>query len=146
MLGRLPRRARCNKPIMFNGALFGSGSQERDVAKAVSKPSWLRRQITPIAESLSRRACSHPIHTLVFVALLASTTYINLLDGGVFWNSGDVGGASSRADWSTLVQGSKDLCVGEHTGWKWQTEDSGRCLQAEKVDVPLYSSIYMTYD
>ncbi|KAI9885582.1 MAG: hypothetical protein M1823_002641 [Watsoniomyces obsoletus] len=117
---------------MFNGALFGVRSRERDVAGVTSKPSWLRRQITPIAETLSRRACSHPIHTLVFVALLASTTYINLLDGGVFWNTGDVGGGSSRTDWTTLIQGSKDLCVGEHTGWKWQTEDGGRCMNAEK--------------
>ena len=125
---------------MFSRSLFRLQDRGRDGAGAgptaaalPTKPGWLRRQITPILESLSHRACVHPIQTLVFVALLASTTYISLLEEGVFWRVNDASSSSPGTDWNSLLQGSKDLCLGKHTGWKWQAEDGGRCLEDEKV-------------
>ncbi len=119
---------------MLARLLFSSPPRGRAVAESSAKPGWLRRQVTAVLELLSRRACTHPIHTLVFVALLASTTYINLLEGGVFWkNSSEPGPAPSRTHWSSFLQGSKDLCVGEHTAWKWRAEDSNQCLNTKRV-------------
>ena len=125
---------------MFSGSLFRLHDRGRDGAGAgptatapPTKPTWLRRQITPVLESLSRRACIHPIQTLVFVALLASTTYISLLEGGVFWTINDAGSSTPVTDWKSLRQGSKDLCLADHTGWRWQVEDGGRCLEDENV-------------
>jgi hydroxymethylglutaryl-CoA reductase (NADPH) len=86
-----------------------------------SEPSWLNKKLTPVLQSFSQRACIHPIHTIVIVALLASTTYIGLLDNALF----DTGRASSggRADWASLTEGSRQLEVGKETGWKWQLHD-----------------------
>lgn len=113
---------------MFARLLLPSSKPGREGAR----PGWFNQQVTPVLESLSRRACTHPIHTLAVVALLASTTYIGLLEGKVFGQDGPVR-TSSRTDWAGLAQGSKDLCVGEHTGWKWQVDENGRCLQTQPV-------------
>ncbi|KAI9778710.1 MAG: 3-hydroxy-3-methylglutaryl-coenzyme A (HMG-CoA) reductase isozyme [Geoglossum umbratile] len=92
---------------------------------AANKPFWLSRQITSFLLSLSRRACTHPIHTIVFISLLASTTYIGLLEGSLFDRVGTLDDASSRSEWSSLVEGSRKLWVGPQTGWKWQLDDAG---------------------
>ncbi|KAI9835215.1 MAG: 3-hydroxy-3-methylglutaryl-coenzyme A (HMG-CoA) reductase isozyme, partial [Thelocarpon superellum] len=91
-------------------------------AGPASKPGWLNRQVTSILQSLSRRACNHPIHTIVFVALLASTTYMGLLEGRLF-DAPSHGGAVHGTDWGVLTHGSKSLRVGPDTGWKWQMDD-----------------------
>ncbi|TAQ87477.1 hypothetical protein B7494_g4202 [Chlorociboria aeruginascens] len=85
-------------------------------------PSWLNRKITPFIQTLSRRACLHPIHTIVIVAVLASTTYIGLLDSSLF----DAAKSSTpgKANWVSLSAGSRQLRVGEETGWKWQAADT----------------------
>ncbi|KAJ5137540.1 hypothetical protein N7526_003773 [Penicillium atrosanguineum] len=49
-----------------------------------AEPSWIRRQVTSGLQCISRRACVHPIHTIVVIALLASTTYVGLLEGSLF--------------------------------------------------------------
>ncbi|KAI9784355.1 MAG: 3-hydroxy-3-methylglutaryl-coenzyme A (HMG-CoA) reductase isozyme [Peltula sp. TS41687] len=109
----------------FSSRLRGSLSSE-----SKSRPSWVDGQVTPVLQSLSRRACTHPIHTLVFVGLLASTTYIGLLEGSLLGQVGEVGNVSSRTDWDALIKGSKTLCVGESTGWKWRSEEEGRCMES----------------
>lgn len=88
-----------------------------------AEPSWLRRQVTGGLQFISRRACIHPIHTIVVIALLASTTYVGLLEGSLLdtRNSRNVAG---QVDTETLLQGSRNLRLGESTSWKWQAEDS----------------------
>lgn len=88
-----------------------------------AEPSWLRRQVTGGLQFISRRACIHPIHTIVVIALLASTTYVGLLEGSLLdtRNSRNVAG---QVDTETLLQGSRNLRLGESTSWKWQVEDS----------------------
>ncbi|KAF1982590.1 3-hydroxy-3-methylglutaryl-coenzyme A reductase [Aulographum hederae CBS 113979] len=94
-----------------------------DGTQPSGRPSWYNRQITPLLQSLSSRACTHPIHTIVFVALIASTTYIGLLEGSLFDTGASTAIGIGRADYSTLENGSKRLRVGEETGWRWQIED-----------------------
>lgn len=103
-----------------------------------SKPGWLSRQVTPFLQSLSSRACTHPIHTIVFVALLASTTYVGLLEGSLFEKSDDQAFAGRRTEWGAMIEGSKTLLLGEETGWKWQTDDSR--LYEKDVDVRYYTA------
>ncbi|GES66061.1 3-hydroxy-3-methylglutaryl-coenzyme A reductase [Aspergillus terreus] len=88
-----------------------------------AEPGWLKRQVTGVLQSISRRACLHPIHTIVVVALLASTTYVGLIEGSIFDNKNprDVAG---QVDVDTLLRGSRHLRLGESTAWKWQVEDS----------------------
>ncbi|KAH0553032.1 hypothetical protein GP486_006772, partial [Trichoglossum hirsutum] len=94
-------------------------------SKGAGNPGWLSRQVTSFLLSISRRACTHPIHTVVFIALLASTTYIGLLEGSLFDREGDLAHTSSTAEWSSLVESGRKLWVGPKTGWKWQLEDAG---------------------
>lgn len=95
------------------------GAQKAD---AVATPSWLNRKTTPLIQTLSRRACLHPIHTIVIVAVLASTTYISLLESSLFDSVN--ADAAGKADWSSLIEGSRQLRVGSETGWKWQPSDN----------------------
>lgn len=59
---------------------------------------------------------------MVIVAVLASTTYIGLLDS-VLFEPGPRSRAG-RAEWTSLIEGSRQLQLSENTGWKWQMEDS----------------------
>lgn len=87
-------------------------------------PSLLGKKVTPLLRLLSRLACMHPIHTVVIVALLASTTYVGLLQERLLDLSWNVG----TADWSSLVEGSRSLRAGPETAWKWQTAENGASL------------------
>ncbi|KAI9814685.1 MAG: 3-hydroxy-3-methylglutaryl-coenzyme A (HMG-CoA) reductase isozyme [Thelocarpon impressellum] len=108
-------------------SLGGWGSRD-----AAGKPTWLNRQITPVLQSVSRRACTHPIHTIVFIALLASTTYMGLLEGSLSDGIKDVEIVSHGTDWTALVEGSKTLRVAKDTGWKWQSEDLSTTTDSSK--------------
>jgi hydroxymethylglutaryl-CoA reductase (NADPH) len=83
------------------------------------EPSWLRNKITGTLQSVARRACAHPIHTIGVIALLASTTYVGLLEGSIF----DAKGGSGHLDPASLLHGSRNLRLGEQTAWRWQLED-----------------------
>ena len=98
----------------------------RKVDGTSSKPGYLNKQISPILQSLSRRACTHPIHTIVFVALLASTTYIGLLEGSLFETTSSPKDANAKLDLASLVESGRRLRLGAETGWKWQVEASTR--------------------
>ncbi|KAL2180556.1 3-hydroxy-3-methylglutaryl-CoA reductase [Thermothelomyces heterothallicus CBS 202.75] len=79
-------------------------------------PSWLNKKVTPLLQVLSRITSTHPIHTIVIVALLASSSYIGLLEESLF----DAARSVRKADWSSLVEGSRLLRAAEDTAWKWQ--------------------------
>lgn len=88
-----------------------------------AEPSWLRRQVTATLQDISRRACAHPIHTIVGIALLASTTYVGLLEGSIFDTFRLPGGTSDQLDTSSFLYGSRTLRLGEPTAWRWQSDD-----------------------
>lgn len=88
-----------------------------------ARPSWIRRQVVSGLQSISRRACVHPIHTLVVIAILASTTYVGLLEGSLLDTSRDAQSVAGQVDTDALLQGSRNLRLGESTSWKWQAED-----------------------
>ena len=90
----------------------------------LSNPGYLNRQITRILQLVARNAFTHPIHTIVFVALLASTSYVGLLEGSLFDHTSlgnDVGGT----DLNSLMEAGRRLRLGEQTSWKWQTDNVG---------------------
>lgn len=81
-------------------------------------PSWASKRLTPFVQVLARLACSHPIHTVVIVAVLASTSYVGLLQESFF----DLSGAAvGKADWSNLNEGSRLLLASPDNAWKWQS-------------------------
>ncbi|OQD63204.1 hypothetical protein PENPOL_c010G03218 [Penicillium polonicum] len=78
------------------------------------------RAVTTGLQLLSRTACLHPIHTICTIAILASTTYIGVLKDSLFHAPGNVG----KADWGSLIAGSRNLISSAETGWKWNTFNS----------------------
>ncbi|CAG8953358.1 hypothetical protein HYFRA_00003569 [Hymenoscyphus fraxineus] len=91
--------------------------------ESAAGPIWLNKLVTPLLQSLSYRACLHPIHTIVIVAFLASTSYIGLLESSLFEVT-KLNTFGSKADWTSLQEGSRQLRVGSETGWKWQSVDA----------------------
>jgi hydroxymethylglutaryl-CoA reductase (NADPH) len=79
-------------------------------------PKW--DPFTPMVTGLSKSACIHPIHTIVIIALLASTTYISILENSLFERPGVnwFGGSKKGA----LLDGSVRVGLGEETQWKWK--------------------------
>ena len=93
---------------------------------APSNPGYLHRHVTSVLQAVARRAFTHPIHTIVFVALLASTSYVGVLEGSLFDPTSSTSNPAQATDLSSLLAGARQLKVGESTGWKWQAEKGGR--------------------
>jgi len=85
------------------------------------QPGRYDRRITPFLQNVSRRACTHPIHTISFFAILASSMYIGLLETGLFEPSQTV--VAGRVDLKALTAGSRRMHLGPETAWKWQLEE-----------------------
>ena len=85
-----------------------------------AKPGNYNKHMTPVLQSVTRRACTHPIRSIVFCAVVASTTYIGLLETGLFEPSPS--SHANQVDFSALSQGSRTLNVGPETAWEWQSE------------------------
>ena len=88
-----------------------------------SKPGWYNKKVTPFLQNVSQRACTHPVHTITFFAILASSMYIGLLETGLFEPS--PAAVAGRLDVKALAAGSRRLHVGPETAWKWQLEEAG---------------------
>lgn len=88
-------------------------------ASQAATPNWVNRKLTPLLQLLSSLTSSHPIHTIVIVAVLASSTYMGLLEESLF----DANRSINRADWSSLVEGSRSLRTGPDSNWRWQPFD-----------------------
>ncbi|KAH9862692.1 hypothetical protein J1614_010785 [Plenodomus biglobosus] len=94
-------------------------------------PSWFDRHVSPILLSVAKKACTHPIHTIVTIAFLASYSYIGVLDKGLL-ESG-IEEATGRVDLQTLLAGSKRLRVGAETSWQWEAEEIRTDVQSQNT-------------
>ncbi|PGH12451.1 hydroxymethylglutaryl-CoA reductase (NADPH) [Helicocarpus griseus UAMH5409] len=106
----------------------------RDVnAGDSAEAGCLNRRLTKVLQTVSRRACLHPIHTIVVIALLASTTYVGLLEGSLFDAVRDVGSGPGQLDVEPLLKGGRNLRLGEATGWRWQVDNAAQVEDTETV-------------
>lgn len=101
-------------------------------------PSWLNTKINPLLQSLAKITSTHPIQTIVVVALLASSTYIGLLEESLF----DITKTVRRADWPSLTEGSRSLRAGPESGWKWQTCDSDLKIASDVDHLALLTLVF----
>ncbi|KAK2756944.1 3-hydroxy-3-methylglutaryl-coenzyme A (HMG-CoA) reductase isozyme [Arachnomyces sp. PD_36] len=97
---------------------------ERFRPSGSAEAGWLNKKVVTGLQSVSRRACVHPIHTIVVIALLASTTYVGLLEGSLFDSSRDTRDGPRQLDVPSLLEGGRNLRLGEQTSWRWQVDDS----------------------
>ncbi|KAK4627275.1 3-hydroxy-3-methylglutaryl-coenzyme A reductase [Fulvia fulva] len=86
------------------------------------KPGTYSSAITPHLQTVSVKACTHPIRTIVFITVLSSVFYVNLLETGFFQPSPVSG---NKVDFTALSTGSRSLHLGPETAWKWQVEENG---------------------
>lgn len=106
------------------GASFLPARFRNDHSHAsATNPGYLSRQITPLLQSISQRAFNHPIRTIAFVALLASTSYVSLLEGSLFDHTSVPGDVTGGADLNLLVENGKRLVLGDETAWRWQVQN-----------------------
>lgn len=97
------------------------------------KPTWLSQRINPFLLSLSGRACAHPIYTIVSVAIIASTTYLGLLESSLFDRQTSLAGAGGSVDFDSLLVGSKRLYAGAESNWNWQIQENGHDKKVDNV-------------
>ncbi|EMR62619.1 putative 3-hydroxy-3-methylglutaryl-coenzyme a reductase protein [Eutypa lata UCREL1] len=83
-------------------------------------PSKASKIVTPILQFFSVKACRHPIHTICIVAFLASTSYIGVFRESIL----DVTRSATKADWSSLTEGSRSLIASPDTQWRWLEFDN----------------------
>jgi hypothetical protein len=75
-----------------------------------SPPKGFPDPFTPLFSPLSKRASAHPVHTIVAIALLASATYVALLEVSLFESRQDdilgwgFGGSFGSNDWTKAAQ------------------------------------------
>lgn len=105
---------------MIASSLLPTRFRGEQPASKAEPPSWLNTKISPFLQVISKITSSHPIHTVVVVALLASSSYLGLLEESLF----DATRTVRKADWSSLAEGSRSLRAGPDSSWKWQTWDS----------------------
>ncbi|OTA52032.1 3-hydroxy-3-methylglutaryl-CoA reductase [Hypoxylon sp. EC38] len=101
-------------------------------------PSKMNKRVTPILQFVSKIACLHPIHTIVIVALLASTTYVGIVKESLI----DVTRSTRNADWSSLIEGSRSLRTGPETSWKWQSFDSDSPIPKDAEHLALVTLVF----
>lgn len=75
----------------------------------------------------------------MIVAVLASTTYIGLLETSLF---DVVKSTPGQVNWSSLVEGSKQLRVGPETAWKWQASDTDAPIPTDADHLALLTLVF----
>ncbi len=75
----------------------------------------------------------HPIHTIVVIALLASTSYVGLLQQSLFNNAGQTSHLQGHVDVVPLLAGGRTLELSSRTSWRWQSDDTFLAAQNDKV-------------
>ncbi|KAF2748539.1 3-hydroxy-3-methylglutaryl-coenzyme A reductase [Sporormia fimetaria CBS 119925] len=83
----------------------------------IRHPGWYDRHFAPVLLWVAKKACTHPIHTIVLIASVASYSYLGVLDDGLLERTEKVSG---KVDFDTLLAGSQRLHVGKETAWKWE--------------------------
>ena len=83
----------------------------------------------------------HPIHTIVVIALLASTSYVGLLQQSLFETVGQTSHARGYVDVESLLEGGRTLELSSRTLWRWQSDETLPAQQINKVSIITFSSI-----
>lgn len=83
-------------------------------------PKW--DPFTPGFSALSQSATKHPVRTLVIVALIASTAYLQMLEHSLFDNSSSFWSSNNNNNNKKpdLLDGSAKVIASQHTGWQWK--------------------------
>lgn len=109
---------------ILRGIFGGSQPQINDKSISDTAPAWAQATFLPSLQSMSIWSCTHPVYTIAFVALMASTSYVGFLQSTMFDAPPAVTLTNGQIDMDALLAGSKTLYLGEETGWRWQNGES----------------------
>lgn len=109
----------------------GSSLLPKQLLSLGGPESWLNRRATSCLLSTARLACQHPIHTLVVIALLASTSYVGLLQESLF--DAATLSENGRVDATRLLEGGRTLELSDNTAWRWQIREDPPPETSNKV-------------
>ncbi|OJK00233.1 hypothetical protein ASPACDRAFT_1868802 [Aspergillus aculeatus ATCC 16872] len=93
------------------------------MASVTAEPNsgWVQYRVTQALRAVVGHACRRPIHTLLVTALVAATTYLQVLEGAFqAANTSQI----SPFDVRSFLWGSRSLHLGEKSSWRWQNEVS----------------------
>jgi hydroxymethylglutaryl-CoA reductase (NADPH) len=107
--------------LIFN--MRGSALLPKQFRSLGNSDSWLNRHVTSAIVNISAVACQHPIHTIVAIALFASTSYVGLLQESLFDSGIGALQHNGGVDVEALLTGSRTLELSKDTDWKWQLRD-----------------------
>lgn len=105
-----------------------------------TSPGWFDRNFSPVLLSVAKKACTHPIHTIVTLALIGSYSYLGVLDKGLLERGIDK--SVGRVDFQTLLAGSKQLRVGEETSWQWESVEAAAGSYKNAQEIALVTLVF----
>ena len=111
----------------------GSSVLPKQLRSLGKSDGWLNRTLTSNLLAVSHIACQHPIHTIVVIALLASTSYVGLLQESLFDSGIKSLQHNGRVDVDALLTGSRTLELSKSTAWKWQYSEDSAVPQSSLV-------------
>ncbi|PYI35796.1 3-hydroxy-3-methylglutaryl-coenzyme a reductase [Aspergillus indologenus CBS 114.80] len=93
------------------------------MASVTAEPNtgWVQHRVTQALRAVVGHACRRPLHTLLVTALVAATTYLQVLEGAF-----QAANTSQTApfDVRSFLWGSSSLHLGEKSSWRWQNDVS----------------------
>lgn len=69
------------------------------------------------------------------MAIIASTTYLGLLETSLFDRQNSLAGTGGRVDFESLLVGSKRLYAGADSNWNWQIQENGYDKKVDNVSL-----------
>ena len=108
----------------------GSNLLPKQLRSLGGNEGWLGQHVTTCLLSVASLACQHPIHTLVVIALLASTSYVGLLQESLFDTTAQ--SYTGQVDVQSLLDGGRTLELSGYTHWQWQVKN-GHSTDGGKV-------------
>lgn len=111
----------------------GSSLLPQRFRELVDTDSVLYRTVTNGLLAVSRLSLGSPIPTIVVTALLASTSYVGLLQESLFDTGASNLGTHGKVDTSALLKGNRTLELSEATSWKWQILEDGAVPELKQV-------------
>lgn len=94
--------------------------------------SRIYRIVTSNLLAISKLSLSSPISTLVIIALLASTSYVGLLQESLFDTGAQAPSEHGKIDTESLLRGSRTLELSANSAWKWRVLEDGADTHASK--------------
>ncbi|KAG6039138.1 hypothetical protein E4U41_003154 [Claviceps citrina] len=124
--------------MIYSSSLPTRFRGEPDRPQSSTAPSRISKKVSPLLQFLAKAACSHPIHTVVFIAILASTSYVGLIQDSLLEGPTSLG----KADWSSLTYGSRDLVASANTNWQWSNVEQNTASLQDMNHLALLTFVF----